>query len=96
VLAYTGDHRCLRWAEGPLSQRNFGFGGFGLCRRSRCGPGIHLSGSRAAQAAVDAGGVQRLMLTHMPRGTTLQYAEPAEAVWPGEVELAEADAVYEL
>lgn len=27
---------------------------------------VHLSGSRAAQAAVDAGGVRRLMLTHLP------------------------------
>ena len=28
--------------------------------------GIHLSGSRAARAAVAAGGVQRLVLTHIP------------------------------
>lgn len=59
--------------------------------------GIHLSGSRAAQAAVDAGGVQRLMLTHIPawNDPALCRAQ-AGAVWPGHVELAEADAVHEL
>ncbi len=59
--------------------------------------GVHLSGSRAAQAAVDAGGVQRLMLTHIPAwNDTAVCRAQAGAVWPGPVELAEADAVHEL
>jgi ribonuclease BN (tRNA processing enzyme) len=59
--------------------------------------GIHLSGSRAAQAAVDAGGVQRLMLTHIPPwNDPVVCRAQAGAVWPGEVELAEADAVHEI
>jgi ribonuclease BN (tRNA processing enzyme) len=59
--------------------------------------GIHLSGSRAAQAAVDAGGVRRLMLTHMPPWNDPAVCRAqAQAVWPGAVELAEPDAVYEL
>ena len=59
--------------------------------------GIHLSGSRAAQAAVDAGGVQRLMLTHIPPwNDTAVCRAQAAAVWPGQVELADADAVHEL
>ena len=59
--------------------------------------GIHLSGSRAAQAAVDAGGVQRLMLTHIPawNDPAVCRAQAATA-WPGDVELAEGDAVHEL
>lgn len=59
--------------------------------------GIHLSGSRAARAAVDAGGVQRLMLTHIPpwNDPAVCHAQAAE-VWPGNVELAQPDAVYEL
>jgi ribonuclease BN (tRNA processing enzyme) len=59
--------------------------------------GIHLSGSRAAQAAVDAGGVRRLMLTHIPswNDPAVCHAQAA-AVWPGDVELAEPDAVYDL
>jgi len=59
--------------------------------------GIHLSGSRAAQAAVDAGGAQRLMLTHIPAWNDPDVCRAqAGAVWPGDVELAEADAVHEL
>jgi len=60
-------------------------------------PGIHLSGSRAAQAAVDAGGVRRLMLTHIPPWNDPATCQAqAAAVWPGDVELAQPDAVYEL
>jgi len=59
--------------------------------------GIHLSGSRAARAAVDAGGVRRLMLTHIPPWNDPAVCRAqADAVWSGEVELAEPDAVYEL
>ncbi len=59
--------------------------------------GIHLSGGRAAQAAVDAGGVQRLMLTHIPPWNDPAVCRAqAAAVWPGDVELAEPDAVYDL
>jgi ribonuclease BN (tRNA processing enzyme) len=59
--------------------------------------GIHLSGSRAARAAVEAGGVRRLMLTHLPpwNDPAVCHAQAA-AVWPGDVELAEPDAIYEL
>ena len=59
--------------------------------------GVHLSGSRAARAAIDAGGVQRLMLTHIPPWNDPAVCRSqAGAVWPGHVELAEADAVHEL
>lgn len=61
------------------------------------GTGIHLSGRRAAEAAVAAGGVQRLMLTHIPPWNDPEVcrAQAAE-VWPGEVELAEPGRTYEL
>ncbi|WP_338748210.1 MBL fold metallo-hydrolase [Janibacter alittae] len=59
--------------------------------------GIHLTARRAAQAAVDAGGVGRLMLTHIPAWNDPEVcrAQAAE-VWPGEVELARPDATYEI
>lgn len=59
--------------------------------------GIHMSGSRAARAAVDAGGVRRLMLTHLPSWNDPEVcrAQAAE-IWPGEVELAVPDAAYDL
>lgn len=59
--------------------------------------GIHLSGSRAARAAVDAGGVRRLMLTHLPPWNDPEVCRAqAAAVWPGVVELAEPGAEYRL
>ncbi len=53
--------------------------------------GIHLSGSRAAAAAVRAGGVGRLVLTHVPAWNDREVcrAQAAE-VWPGPVEVAAA------
>lgn len=58
--------------------------------------GIHLSGSRAARAAVEAGGVQRLVLTHMPAWNDPDVCRAqAEQFWPG-VEVAEPDRVYDL
>ena len=59
--------------------------------------GIHLTGRRAAEAAVAAGGVQRLMLTHIPAWNDPQVCRAEAAhVWPGEVELARPDATYEV
>lgn len=59
--------------------------------------GIHLSGSRAAKAAIEAGGVGRLMLTHIPPWNDRSVCRAqAAALWPGEVELAEPDAVYDV
>lgn len=59
--------------------------------------GIHLTGSRAAQAAIDAGGVGRLMLTHIPAWNDPAVCRAqAAAVWPGDVELAVADAAYDV
>src|SRR4029079_10997368 len=59
--------------------------------------GLHLSGSRAARSAMDAGGVQRLMLTHLPPCNDAALCrEQAAAGWRGDVELAEADAIHDL
>lgn len=59
--------------------------------------GIHLTGRRAAEAAVAAGGVRRLMLTHIPAWNDPHVCrDEAAAVWPGEVELAQPDATYEI
>lgn len=59
--------------------------------------GIHLTGRRAAEAAVAAGDVHRLMLTHIPAWNDPEVGRAeAAAVWPGEVELAEPDRCYEV
>jgi ribonuclease BN (tRNA processing enzyme) len=59
--------------------------------------GVHLTGRRAARAAVDAGGVQRLMLTHVPSWNDPEVCRAqAGEVWPGEVELARPGMVLDL
>lgn len=62
--------------------------------------GIHLSGRRAAEAAVAAGGVKRLMLSHIPSWNDPEVCRAqAGEVWPGgqdAVELAEPDATYRV
>lgn len=59
--------------------------------------GIHLSGTRAAEAAVRAGGVSRLMLTHLPAWNDPQVCrEQAAGVWPRRVEVAEPDCTYRI
>lgn len=57
---------------------------------------VHLSGSRAARAALQAG-AKRLMLTHIPSWTPVDdCVRDARTVWRGEVEVAVAGRTYEL
>src|SRR5699024_5381314 len=59
--------------------------------------GVHLSGRRAAEAAVAAGGVRRLVLTHIPAWNDPEVCRAqAAAVWPGDVGLARPGTAYEL
>jgi ribonuclease BN (tRNA processing enzyme) len=58
---------------------------------------IHMTGSRVAQAALDAGGVKRIMLTHMPSWNDPEVCRAqAAAVWPGPVEIATPGLVVDL
>ena len=95
VLAFTGDtDECdnltplLRGADLALLDSAFVDGRDAV-------PDIHLSGSRAAAAAVRAGGVRRFVLTHIPAWNDPEVCrKQASEVWPGEVELAEPDETY--
>ena len=97
VLAYTGDtDDCpnltplLRGADLALMDSAFVDGRDHL-------PDIHLSGSRAATAAVRAGDVRCLVLTHLPAWNDPEVCRAqAAAVWPGELALAHAGAVHVL
>ncbi|HMT88516.1 MAG TPA: MBL fold metallo-hydrolase [Dermatophilaceae bacterium] len=58
---------------------------------------IHMTGSRVAQAALDAGHVKRLMLTHIPAWNDVEVCRAqAAAVWPGAVEVATPELVVQL
>jgi len=97
VLAYTGDTDTCDGLSILFHNATLALADSAFVDGRDDAQGIHLSGSRAAQAAVDAGGVQRLMLTHIPPWNDPAVCRgQAAAVWPGEVELAEPDAVYEL
>lgn len=97
ILAYTGDTDTCdalldleRGADLVLSDAAFVDG------RDDAMKGVHLSGSRAARAAKDAG-AKRLMLTHIPTWTPVSdCVKDAEKVWPGVVELAEPGVTYEV
>ncbi|HEU5143579.1 MAG TPA: MBL fold metallo-hydrolase [Dermatophilaceae bacterium] len=95
VLAYTGDtDTCdaltplMTGAELVLADAAFIDGRDPL-------PDVHLSGRRAAEAAIRAGGVQRLMLTHLPAWNDPEVCRAqAAAVWPDEVEVAKPGMTY--
>ncbi|MBK8468906.1 MAG: MBL fold metallo-hydrolase [Candidatus Phosphoribacter sp.] len=58
---------------------------------------IHMTGSRVAAAALAAGGVRRLMLTHMPVWNDPEVCRAqAAALWPGDVELARQGLVIDI
>jgi ribonuclease BN (tRNA processing enzyme) len=97
VLAYTGDTDTCDGLKALFHKATLVLTDSAFVDGRDDAQGIHLSGSRAAQAAVDAGGVRRLMLTHIPswNDPAVCHAQAA-AVWPGEVELAEPDATYEI
>lgn len=97
VLAYTGDTDTCDGLKPLFHNATLVLADSAFIDGRDQARGIHLSGSRAAQAAVDAGGVQRLMLTHMPPWNDPAVCRAqAAAVWPGDVELAEPDAVLDL
>lgn len=100
VLAYTGDTDSCEALTPLMRDADLVLADSAFVDGRDATPDIHLSGSRAAQAALDAGGVRRLMLTHIPAWNDPEVCrEQAASVWRGEgreVELAEPDATYEV
>lgn len=97
VLAYTGDTDTCP-ALGPLlADADLALMECAFVDGRDTPRGIHLTGSRAAAAAVAAGGVRRLMLTHLPSWNDPAVCRAqAASVWPGPVELAEPERSYDL
>lgn len=97
TLAYTGDTDTCRALSGLLKNADLVLADAAFVEGRDTVEGIHLSGARAAQAALDAGGVQRLMLTHIPPWNDPQTCrKEASTLWPGDVELAEAGVAYDI
>ncbi|GMA18631.1 MBL fold metallo-hydrolase [Arsenicicoccus piscis] len=97
VLAYSGDTDSTDSLSPLFADATLVLADAAFVEGRDLGRGIHLTGRRAAEAALAAGGVQRLMLTHIPAWNDPERCRAdAAAVWPGEVELATPGAVYEL
>lgn len=97
VLAYTGDTDSCAALRPLLTGATLVLADSAFVDGRDSTRGIHLSGSRAAQAAVAAGGVQRLMLTHLPPWNDPEVCRAqAAALWPGDVELAQPGTAYPL
>lgn len=96
VLAYTGDTDTCD-SLGPLmAGADLVLADSAFVDGRDDARGIHLSGSRAARAAREAGGVKRLVLTHLPSWNDPEVCRAqAEEHWPG-VELAEPGSVHDL
>lgn len=97
VLAYTGDTDSCP-ALTPLCQ------GAALVLADAAfvdgrdvAEGVHLSGRRAGEAVAAAGGVERLVLTHLPPWNDAEVCvEQARAAWDGPLDVARPGAVFEL
>lgn len=97
VLAYTGDTDSTPALTPLLTGADLALADSAFCDERDDAEGVHLSGRRAAEAAVAAGGVQRLMLTHIPAWNDREVCrKQAAAVWKGTVELAEPFASYDV
>jgi ribonuclease BN (tRNA processing enzyme) len=97
VLAYTGDTDSCDALTPLLTGADLALVDSAFVDGRDDVAGIHLSGSRAAKAAAEAGGVRRLMLTHIPPWNDPEVCRgQAAAVWSGPVELAVADETYEV
>ncbi len=97
VLAYTGDTDTCDNLSPLCTQASLMLADAAFVDGRDLNPDIHMSGSRAARAAIKASGVRRLMLTHLPSWNDPQVClDQAAALWPGEVELCRPGATYQL
>lgn len=97
VLAYTGDTDTCEALKVLCHNASVVLADCAFVDGRDTAEGVHLSGRRAAEAAVEAGGVERLVLTHLPpwNDPAVCLAQ-ARAVWPGPLEVTTAGATYDV
>ena len=97
VLAYTGDTDSCEALTPLLAGADLALMDSAFIDGRDEVRGIHLSGRRAAEAAVTAGGVGRLMLTHIPPWNDVEVCRgQAAQVWSGALDVAAAGKTYEI
>ena len=97
VLAYTGDTDSCDALESLCRKADVLLADAAFVDGRDDTAGIHLSGRRAAEAALSAGGVQRLVLTHLPPWNDPHVAvAQAREVWEGPLDVAAPGRVFDL
>jgi ribonuclease BN (tRNA processing enzyme) len=95
VLAYTGDTDACDALKSLCHNADLVLADAAFVDGRDEVEGIHLSGRRAAQAALDAEGVGRLVLTHLPPWNDPQVClAQARELWDGPLEVAAPGATY--
>ena len=97
VLAYTGDTDACEALNALCHNASVVLADCAFVDGRDTAVGVHLSGRRAAEAAVEAGGVGRLVLTHLPpwNDPAVCLAQ-AQAGWDGPLEVTTAGATYDV
>ncbi len=97
VLAYTGDTGTGDGLLPLMSGATLVLADSAFVQGRDTLAGVHMNGAECARAARAAGGVERLMLTHIPAWNDPELCRTqAAGEWPGKVELAEPGATYNL
>jgi len=97
VLAYTGDTDACEALTPLCRDADLVLADSAYVEGRDAAPGVHLSGRRAAECVVRAGGVGRLVLTHRPpwNEPAVSLAE-ARQVWDGPLDVARPGARYDV
>jgi ribonuclease BN (tRNA processing enzyme) len=97
LLAYTGDTDTCD-ALGPLcTGADVVLADTAFVEGRDTSRGVHLTAARAGAAVTAAGGVKRLVLTHLPPwNDPAVSAKEARTTWQGDLDVARPGAVYEL
>lgn len=97
VLAYTGDTDSCPALTDLLTGADLVLADCAYVDGRDTVRGIHLSGSRAARAVGEAGGVRRLVLTHLPPWNDPDVCRrQAAEVWSGTVDVAQGGRTYRV
>ncbi len=97
VLAYTGDTDATGELSPLCADADLVLSDCAFVEGRDATRGVHLTARRAGQAVTDAGGVCRLVLTHLPPWNDPETARrEARETWAGPLELAAPGATYEL
>lgn len=97
VLAYTGDTDSCDALTALCRNASLVLADSAFVDGRDTDEGVHMSGRRAAEAVVEAGGVERLVLTHIPPWNDPQVClEQAAAVWDGQLSAASAGSTYDV